>query len=147
MSFDFYLFTSFYFIYVCSDSWVSLDLYVSIKTTTTIVNWTLNFPISKQKVYFRISGKSVISKGYILILQHFYWLLIFDLHTILWLNPSLTIFMYSYVPINIGTKMMLVINTYCLKSWPCSLVLWNLLYVVEMTMVSETKIVEVRIWI
>ena len=35
MSFDFYLFTSFYFIYVCSDSWVSLDLYVSIKTTTT----------------------------------------------------------------------------------------------------------------
>ena len=35
MSLDFYFFTSFYFIYVCSDSWVSLDLYVSIKTTTT----------------------------------------------------------------------------------------------------------------
>ena len=35
MSLDFYLFTSFYFIYVCSDSWVTLDLYVSIKTTTT----------------------------------------------------------------------------------------------------------------
>ena len=33
----FIFFTSFYFICVCSDSWVSLDLYVSIKTTTTTV--------------------------------------------------------------------------------------------------------------
>ena len=43
-----YLFTSFYFIYVCSDSWVSRDLYVSIKTTTTT---TLSFNAGVQTPY------------------------------------------------------------------------------------------------